>query len=48
LFDEVTCLVEANSVAFSIAHSLTNAEIIFLPGMTVSSGAFELINRFLL
>jgi hypothetical protein len=40
--------VEAYSISFSVEHSLANTEVICLSSMTVSSGALELLDRFLL
>jgi hypothetical protein len=48
LLDEITSLVEADPVSFRIAYCLTNAKVIRPSGVAVFSGAFEVLNRFLL
>jgi hypothetical protein len=48
LLDEITSLVEADPIPFRIAYCLTNAKVIRSSSMAVFSGAFEVLNRFLL
>jgi hypothetical protein len=47
LFDEVTSLVEADSVAFRVADRLTNTKVVRSPSVAVFSGALEVLNRLL-
>jgi hypothetical protein len=47
LFDEITCLVEADPVALRITHSLANREVIGLTGVTVLCWTPETIEHFL-
>jgi hypothetical protein len=47
LLDEVTCLVEAHSIAFRIADRFADSEIVSLSSVTVFSRAFEAVDGFL-
>jgi hypothetical protein len=48
LLDEIAGFVEADPIAFCIAHRLPDTKVIRLPGMTISRGASELFDSLLL
>ena len=47
LLDEVSCLVEAYSVAFRIADCFADGEIVSLSSVAVFSRTFEAVDGFL-